>query len=87
MKVYCEESDDTVEIESSDAQRAAESAHGREDEGAGSVAHYRVERRPGEWHRFAVSMTMQPVFTTRSKGTCDPPPSEDGEEDEETGDE
>ena len=87
MKVYDEQSEETVEIESSDAQRAAEVAHGRVDDASGNVAHYRVERRPDEWHRFAVSMMMQPVFTTCHRGTCDPPPSEDGEEDEEMGDE
>ena len=83
MKVYCEESDETTEVEASSAQLAAEIAHGRDDEGSGNTAHYRVERRPGEWVRFAVSMEMQPVFTTRDRGTCDPPGGDDDEADDE----
>lgn len=77
MKVYCEESEETTEVVASTADRAAEIAHGRAEDGSGGTAHYRVERRPGEWMRFAVSMEMQPVFTTRGKGTCDPPGGDD----------
>ncbi len=88
MKVYCEASGETTDVEASSAQVAAEIAHGRGDEGSGCNSYYRVERRPGQWVRFAVSMEMQPVFTTREKGTCDPPSSEETEEDgEEMGDE
>lgn len=87
MKVYDEQSEEMVDVNSSDAQLAAEIAHGLVRDASGNVSHYRVERRPGEWWRFAVSMEMQPVFTTRGKGACDPPPSEDDEETEEMDDE
>lgn len=32
--------------------------------------------------RFAVSMEMQPVFTTRERGACDPPGGDEDEDDE-----
>lgn len=82
MKVYCEESDETHDIEASSAQRAAEIACARDSDGSGGASHYRVEYRPGCWARFAVYMEMRPVFETRGKGACDPPPGEDDDEGE-----
>lgn len=77
MRVYCDDSGETVDVDELGAADAAEIVHGLNEDGSGNAGTYRVERRPGEWERYTVRTRYEPVHTTQSKGPCDAPEIEE----------
>lgn len=72
MKVYSEGSSELLDIDATNATKAAEKAHARDDDGSGNEGCYRV-LSPWGWQRIAVRAEITTTYHSRQMGRCEAP--------------